>query len=70
LTVLVVIDDPAVFNPPEHNVVKGSWSIESCSARPRPSFRVSDSGITSSISQLFNLVNKVPFFSRKEEREL
>jgi hypothetical protein len=29
LPVLVVIYDPALFNPPEDNVVEGSWSIES-----------------------------------------
>jgi hypothetical protein len=36
LTTLAVIDDPGLFNPPEHNVVKSSWSNESRSAGAEP----------------------------------
>jgi hypothetical protein len=38
LPVLVVIYDPALFNPPEDNVVEGTWSIESRLAGHRISF--------------------------------
>jgi hypothetical protein len=47
---LVVIHDPALFNPPEHHVVKGSWSIQSRLARHKNSFRVSAFGITTPLS--------------------
>ena len=42
LTTLAVIDDPRLFNPPEHNVVKSSWSNESrsASAEPPSGFRI------------------------------
>jgi hypothetical protein len=60
LPVLVVIYDPALFNPPEDHVVEGSWSIESRLAGHRISFGVEDSEMIILISQLFNLVNNVP----------
>jgi hypothetical protein len=42
LPVLVVIYDPALFNPPEDHVVEGSWSIQSRLAGHRISFGVPD----------------------------
>jgi hypothetical protein len=65
LTVLVVIDDPALFNPSEDNMVKGSGSIESRLAGQKTSFSASESSIRFSISYLFNLVNNVPFLVRE-----
>jgi len=43
LPVLVVIYDSALFNPPEDNVVEGSWSIESRLAGNRISVAFPDS---------------------------
>jgi hypothetical protein len=60
LPILVVIYDPALFSPPEDNVVEGSRSIESRLPGHRTSFGVSDSKIIIFISELFNLVNNVP----------
>jgi hypothetical protein len=60
LSILFIIYDPAFFNPPEDDVVEGSGSIESCLARHKTSFRVSDGAVVFSIAQLFNLINNVP----------
>jgi hypothetical protein len=49
LPVLIIIDDPALFSPPEDDVVKGSGSIESRLAWHKSSFRVLDSGIITSL---------------------
>ena len=60
LSVLVVIYDPALFNPPEDHVVERSWSIESRLAGHRISFEIKDSVIAIPIAELFNSVNNVP----------
>jgi hypothetical protein len=60
LPVLVVIHDPALFSPPDDNVMEGSRSIESRLAGHRTFFGVSDSRIIILIPELFNLVNNVP----------
>lgn len=60
LPVLVVIYDPALFSPPDDNVMEGSRSIESRLAGHTTFFGVSDSRIIILIPELFNLVNNVP----------
>jgi len=49
LPVFVVIDDPALFNPQEDNMVKGSGGIEPRLAGHKTSFRVFDFRTISSI---------------------
>ena len=46
----VVVHDLSLFNPTDHNMVKGSWSIQSRLTGDNTSLRVLDPGITTPVS--------------------